>query len=213
MRTHLILLSTLLVAAPVFSQQPPPQKGPTKVEPPPPGVSDDPFPQPVVTSDGVITVRALEFATIPDFNGAPARMMLLSDEPGTRRMFVNDMRGPLYSVSRDGKQVALYLDINAAEWNVRVNSQGSERGFQSFAFHPDFARKGAPGFGKFYTFTDSSNTEPTPDFVPGGGNNTHDMVLLEWTAKDPAAAKALLAYLSGPDAATVYKERGMVPGR
>lgn len=32
-------------------------------------------------------------------------------------------------------------------------------------------------------------------------------------AKDPAAAKALIAHLSGPQAAAVYKERGMVPGR
>jgi molybdate transport system substrate-binding protein len=32
-------------------------------------------------------------------------------------------------------------------------------------------------------------------------------------AKDPAAAKALLSYLSGPQAAAVYKERGMAPGR
>jgi hypothetical protein len=191
MRRGLILLSILLLAAPaIVSAQAgqPPQKGAPKNDPPPPGVSDDPFPQPVVAAEGVITVRAVEFATVPDFNGAPARMMLLSDEPGTRRMFVNDMRGPLYSVSRDGKHVALYLDINAAEWNVRVQSQGSERGFQSFAFHPDFARSGAAGFGKFYTYTDTTNTEPAPDFVPLGGNNTHDMVLLEWTAKDPAAA-------------------------
>ena len=32
-------------------------------------------------------------------------------------------------------------------------------------------------------------------------------------AKDPEAAKALLAYLSGPEAAKVYKERGMEPGK
>jgi molybdate transport system substrate-binding protein len=32
-------------------------------------------------------------------------------------------------------------------------------------------------------------------------------------AKDPAAAKALLSYLSGSEAAAVYKERGMVSGR
>jgi molybdate transport system substrate-binding protein len=31
--------------------------------------------------------------------------------------------------------------------------------------------------------------------------------------KDSAAAKALVSYLSGPEAAAVYKERGMVPGR
>lgn len=32
-------------------------------------------------------------------------------------------------------------------------------------------------------------------------------------AKDPAAAKAFLKYLSGPEAAAVYKELNMVPGR
>jgi molybdate transport system substrate-binding protein len=32
-------------------------------------------------------------------------------------------------------------------------------------------------------------------------------------AKDSAAAKALVSYLSGAEAAVVYKERGMVPGR
>jgi ABC-type molybdate transport system substrate-binding protein len=32
-------------------------------------------------------------------------------------------------------------------------------------------------------------------------------------AKDPAAAKALLAYLSSPAAAMVYKKQGMQPGR
>jgi molybdate transport system substrate-binding protein len=32
-------------------------------------------------------------------------------------------------------------------------------------------------------------------------------------AKDAAAAKALVSYLSGPEAAVVYRERGMVPGR
>jgi len=32
-------------------------------------------------------------------------------------------------------------------------------------------------------------------------------------AKDPKAAKALLDYLSGPDAAPVYKAKGMMPGR
>jgi len=32
-------------------------------------------------------------------------------------------------------------------------------------------------------------------------------------AKDPAAAKALVQYLSGPEAATVYKDLRMIPGR
>ena len=154
----------------------------------------DPFPAPIAAVDGVIKIKFVEFASIPDLDGQAARMMLLVDEPGTGRMFVNDMRGPLYSVSRDGKSVGLYLDINAPAWGVSVQSQGNERGFQSFAFHPQFSQAGTRGFGKFYTYTDTSNTMPAPDFRPGGGTRTHDTVLLEWTAKTPVAA----TYDGGP---------------
>jgi hypothetical protein len=154
----------------------------------------DPFPQPIAATEGVIRVNIAEFASIPDMNGEPARMMLLVNEPGTRRLFVNDMRGPLYHVSYDGKTVTRYVDINAPDWGVSVQSQGRERGFQSFALHPQFNQAGTRGYGKFYTHTDSTNMTPRPDFVPSGGNNTHDTVLLEWTAKNPAAA----TYDGGP---------------
>jgi hypothetical protein len=114
-------------------------------------------------------------------------MMLLVQEPGTRNVFVNDMRGPLYRVSADGRTVALYVNIDDPQWNMDVQSQGRERGFQSFAFHPQFNERGTPGFGKFYTWLDVTDREPAPDFTPGGGTNTHDMVLLEWSAKMPSA--------------------------
>ncbi|HEX6941268.1 MAG TPA: PQQ-dependent sugar dehydrogenase [Longimicrobiales bacterium] len=154
----------------------------------------DPFPAPIQSDDGVIVVDVAEFASIPDADGQPARMMRLVDEPATRRLFVNDMRGQLYSVSYDGSDVRLYLDIDDPRWGVGVQSQGRERGFQSFAFHPDFAREGMPGYGKFYTWTDVVDTVPPADFTPGGGRNTHDTVLLEWTARDAAAA----TYDGGP---------------
>jgi hypothetical protein len=154
----------------------------------------DPFPTPIVASEGVINVRFVEFGAIPDSQGQTARPMLLVDEPGTHRLFVNDMRGSLYSVSYDGKTVTKYLDVNGTEWNVGVQSQGSERGFQSFAFHPQFNQRGSRGFGKFYTYTDTPNTSPAPDFKPGGAGRTHDTVLLEWTAKTPGAA----TYDGGP---------------
>ena len=171
------LVAALLMAAPAVAQTP-----------------TDPFPAPIPPVDGVIKVRFVEFAQIPDINGQAARMMLLVDEPGTRRMFVNDMRGPLYSVSHDGKSVGLYLDIDAPAWGVSVQSQGNERGFQSFAFHPQFNQAGTAGFGRFYTYTDTTNTMPASDFRPAGGKRTHDTVLLEWTAKTPTAA----AYDGGP---------------
>jgi hypothetical protein len=115
-------------------------------------------------------------------------MMLLGDEPGTRRLFVNDMRGQLYAVSYDGKTVTRYLDVNASEWGVGVQSGGNERGLQSFAFRPQFAQAGGRGFGKLYTLADTTNILPAGDFKPSGGaNRTHDTVLLEWTAKTPGA--------------------------
>ena len=149
--------------------------------------TNDPFPKPIATDEGVIAVKFVEFATIPDVNGQAPRMMTMLTEPATRRLFVSVMTGPVYSISYDGKTVTPYLDINAQQWEVNVQSQGSERGVQSFAFHPQFNQSGARGFGKFYTSLDTSNTAQPSDFKPTGGNHTHDTVLLEWTAKNPSA--------------------------
>ena len=80
-------LAALLVASPVLAQ-----------------TTNDPFSAPIAASEGVIRVNIAEFASIPDVDGQPARMMLLVDEPGTRRLFVNDMRGLLYTVSYDGRR-------------------------------------------------------------------------------------------------------------
>ena len=171
------LVLALLLAVPALAQTP-----------------TDPFPNPIPATEGVIRVGFVEFASIPDVGGESARMMLLVDEPGTRRMFVNEMRGPLFTVSYDGRTVTQYLDINAGNWGVGVQSSGRERGFQSFAIHPQFSQPGTPGFGKLYTWADTSDTAPAPDFAPGGGDNTHATVLLEWTAGNPAAA----TYDGGP---------------
>jgi glucose/arabinose dehydrogenase len=79
-------------------------------------------------------------------------------------------------------------------WGYAVQSQGQERGLQSFAFHPQFGQQGTPGYGKFYTWVDIVDTAPTADFTPLGGGDTHDTVLLEWTARTPSAA----TYDGGP---------------
>src|SRR6267378_2078109 len=55
--------------------------------------TNDPFPKPINTTDDVVTVNFVEFASLPDVGGQAARMMLLVDEPGSRRIFVNDMFG------------------------------------------------------------------------------------------------------------------------
>jgi hypothetical protein len=94
----------------------------------------------------------------------------------------------MYTVSYDGRTVTPYLDISATKWGLSIQSQGEERGFQTFAFHPQFNQRGARGFGKFYTVIDTSNMTTPADFKPAGGMHSHDTVLLEWSAKTPAAA-------------------------
>ncbi len=175
--TTVVLVAMLVTAPPLFAQ-----------------TTNDPFPSPIPSTEGVIRVDFVEFASIPDIDGSPARMMRLVDEPGTGRIFVNDMRGPLYSVSYDGRMVTEYVDIDDPRWEVGVQSGGRETGFQSFAFHPQFGQPGTPGYGKFYAWTDSRNTGPAPDFTPSGGGDTHDTVLFEWTARNARAAR----YDGGP---------------
>jgi glucose/arabinose dehydrogenase len=163
-------------------------QAPAAQEPLPPGQTNNPFPQPIKSGEGVIVVTLREFASVPDIDGAAARLMTLVDEPASRRLFVSDMRGLLYVLSPDGKTVTPYLDLRDPKWGLAVQSQGRERGLQSFALHPQFAQAGAPGFGKFYTFTDLSNQTPEPDFRTPRDSTTHDTALLEWTARTPGAA-------------------------
>lgn len=147
------------------------------------GVTDDPFQQPIEATEGVIVVGFEELATLPEVNGAPARPMLLVDEPATGRMFLADMWGPLYTVGYDGT-VRQYLDVNE---HLPVEAGGREVGFQSFALHPQFAEEGAPGYGRLYTWSDTPDRDPEPDYAPPGGQDTHDTVLLEWVASDASA--------------------------
>jgi hypothetical protein len=170
MSMNRLAAAALLIVTPAVAQSP-----------------NDPFPDPIKTSEGLVVVGYEEFARLPYIDGAPARPMLLIDEPGSGRLFVNDMRGPMYIVTYDGR-VSLYLNINSPTWGIPVESSGRERGMQSFALHPQFNEPGTLGYGKLYVWTDTEDTRPTPDFTPGGGQDAHDTVLLEWTALDPEAA-------------------------
>ncbi|HAD74934.1 MAG TPA: hypothetical protein DCG16_04070 [Gemmatimonadetes bacterium] len=171
MHTTLLALGALLIATPALSQAP-----------------NDPFPDPIEVTEGVIVVGYTEFATLPDVGGERARPMRLVDESGSERLFVNDMQGSIFSVSYDGENVTAYVNTNDDSWGFSVQSTGRERGMQSFAFHPQFGQPGTPGYGKFYVWTDSRNTQPAPDYTPSDDSDAHDTVLLEWTARNPRGA-------------------------
>ncbi len=182
----------LMLAGSALAQTPPPAPAPNA--PLPPGQTGEPFKQPIIANEGVITVRLREFAALPDIDNIAARAMTLDEEPVSRRLFVSDMRGLLYTVRADGKVVTPYIDTREARWGHPVQSVGRERGLHSFVLHPQFSRAGTPGYGKFYTYVDTTNAAPVPDFdTPNKSTantpaSTHDLVLLEWTAKNPGAA-------------------------
>ena len=152
----------------------------------------NPFPTPIEAIDGAVTVGVVEFASLPVVDGRPAQMMRLIDVPGAGRLFVNDMAGVLYGIGYDGGDGVPWLDLKAPRWGFglvpRTRRHSYTSGFQSFAFHPQFGEPDTPGFGRLYTFADTVDTEPAADFLPGGGRNLQDTVLLEWQAKDPRAA-------------------------
>ena len=107
---------------------------------------------------------------------------------------MNDSFGILYSVSYDGRTVVPYLDLNASQWRIEVLRYRlpphlpPKGGFSSFAFHPQFAEMGTPGFGKFYTLVKTGNTEPAATFALDSSESRHHTLLLEWTTRDPRAA-------------------------
>ncbi len=134
---------------------------------------------------GNIVVDLESFATLPASASQPPRVNVLRSAPDGR-IFVNDQRGYLYTVSADGAVVTQYLYL--ADYVPLLQDNG-ERGFQSFAFHPDFDNAGTVGYGKFYTMASQSDTTATATFTPGvsGAGHDHDEVLLEWTAANPTA--------------------------
>ena len=147
-----VAVSSAIAQAPQQPGAPPPATGapaaPARQGPPPLGPSGtrDPFPNPIPAEEGAIKVDFVEFAVLPDVDGNAARPMLMSYEPGTRRLFVNDMHGALYTVSGDGKTVTPYLDHRDPRWKIGVPIQNFERGFQSYAIHPQFTQLGDSGY-------------------------------------------------------------------
>lgn len=100
---------------------------------------------------------------------------------GTGRVFVNDLRGPLYCWS--GASVTLWLDLAVAFPSLST-APGLATGFVSFAFHPDFATNG-----RFYTVhTEVAGATP-PNLWPALPTAiAQHSVLSEFQASDPGAA-------------------------
>ena len=159
---------------------------------------------------GALALQLADYAALPitgltdgagNNAGALARVNGLREEPAAfRRLFANDLTGPLYILSRDTKQFATYLDFNgrgarSGLFDKLPTETGLASGFISFEFDPDYARNG-----RFYTIhleemaapgvlaPDNTSVpglavrgyEPTRP-VPTSGPVDHEAVVIEWT--------------------------------
>lgn len=143
---------------------------------------DDPIPGDVPMSQVVLLME--EYAQVPSSSGGTPKARINHLKPagdGSGRLFVNDLRGKMYLVSKGS--TALYLDMEV-EIAAFKQSPGLGTGFTSFAFHPEFATNG-----KLYTaHSENPKTAPADFKMPNQADSVAlDGVITEWTASDPSA--------------------------
>jgi hypothetical protein len=163
-----------------------------------------------------ITIEIKDYVTMPmtgavdgagQVMGLLSRVNFLREEPGPsrKRLFVNDLNGPLYILDKETKKFTTYLDFNGREGHAGLFHKlpfenGFSNGFISFTFDPDYARNG-----KFYTIhmedpaLPGSNMPDNANFkglnltgygvtptVKAPGPLLREAVLIEWTDTNPS---------------------------
>jgi hypothetical protein len=163
-----------------------------------------------------ITLEIKDYVTMPmtgavdgagQVMGLLSRVNFLREEPGPsrKRLFVNDLNGPLYILDKETKKFTTYLDFNGREGHAGLFHKlpfenGFSNGFISFTFDPDYARNG-----KFYTIhmedpaLPGSNMPDNTNFkglnltgyavtptVKAPGPLFREAVLIEWTDTNPS---------------------------
>jgi len=109
-----------------------------------------------------LTIEVKDYATMPltgavdgagNSAGLLARINFLREEPGggRKRLFVNDLNGPLYILDKETKRTTTYLDFNGLPGKAGIFhriaiDQLLASGFISFEFDPNYSRNG-----RFYT--------------------------------------------------------------
>lgn len=154
----------------------------------------DPIPKKIPKGDLVVSVRDFlhfprteDSAKPPATSEAYARLQyLLPARDGSNRLFVNDTRGVLYVTDPTGKPPAVYLDLRRQDVGFDDSFLPNESGLAGFAFHPDFTKKGRPGYGKLYTAYSTPSDTGKADYRDDDAAN-HESVIREWTTGDPGA--------------------------
>ncbi|NEQ26522.1 MAG: hypothetical protein F6K28_47335 [Microcoleus sp. SIO2G3] len=149
-------------------------------------------PIPASIEKSKLSVGFEEIVKISDSGGQEnpsARLNLVTHAgDGSRRLFVNDMRGKLYVII--DRKATVYMDVKRLV-GKGFHDQSGQQGFSYFVFHPRFAVNGI-----FYTVTSEDKDTGKPDFqvtkpiVNSNGKriaSSHHDVIREWKATNPSA--------------------------
>jgi len=135
----------------------------------------DPFPDPIAKGPHHIELEKIA-------GGIGSAVWLTHPGDGSGRLFVVDQAGKLWLIENGKRRSEPVLDVSGRLAELRKGFD--ERGFLGAAFHPDFAKQGAPGHGKIYTYTSekfagSDKADfPLPDMPVDPDNQT---VIAEWS--------------------------------
>lgn len=129
---------------------------------------------------GDITVRGEPFIQLPytirETRTGIQYLIPVPDDSG--RLTIIDTTGKVYLVDAEGENHFLYLDLTQSDVDFKKSDQG-ENGLRGIAFHPNFARPGELGYGRFYTaYTAVSNGE-VADYLDQHAQS-HYSVVREW---------------------------------
>jgi glucose/arabinose dehydrogenase len=164
-----------------------------------PAVAGGPIPDPIVPTG--LSAVLVDFVQIPPsaFSRPLARINLLGHAgDGSGRLFVNDMRGKIYVIEGGVLVPEPFLDLGLVLAGD-LDTRPLQRGVSTFAFHPDYANPGRPGYARFYTATSQVPGSGTPDFSHPSALVDHHSVLTEWSVDpndpnriDPASSREIL---------------------
>ena len=154
----------------------------------------DPIPEEIRKGELAVAVEpfvrappSIDPAKPPTTNDAYARIQYLLPIPdGSGRLAFNDVRGQLYITDATGRAPAMYLDLRRQDLDFHNDAFPNEAGLLGFAFHPQFATEGEPGYGKFYVGFSAGPDSGIAAYQDKRGE-MQESVVREFTAVDPAA--------------------------
>ncbi len=137
-----------------------------------------------------------DIVKIPASSSTPPRArinFLFHAADGSGRVFVNDMTGKIYVIKGGQLLPDPFLDMAIARKGSFTSADLFEQGLNTFAFHPDFAKRDRPGFGKFYTFSTETPGSGVSDFPSPDPMKrvAHHDVIAEWSVDTSNADRSM----------------------